>query len=87
MRPDGTEWTELLELSTGTDVVEGAVRCIVPVDIDRTSTLCSYSVPFMDFREERRRLLDWADGKSANDLDAYWADKNAESIDGPPALG
>jgi len=87
VRSDDAEWMGLLALFVGSDVVEGAVRSIVVADIDRTSTSCGYSVPFMDFSDERRRLLEWADGKSADDLDAYWADKNAESIDGLPALG
>jgi hypothetical protein len=87
VRPGDVEWTELLDLFAGSDVVEGAVRSIVLADIDRTSTSCGYSVPFMDFGDERRRLLEWAANKSADDLDAYWADKNAESIDGLPALG
>jgi hypothetical protein len=40
----------------------------------------------MDFTEDRRQLLDRADDKSADDLEAYWADNNAASIDGLPAL-
>jgi hypothetical protein len=86
VRPGDAEWTELIDLFAGSDVVRGAVRSIVVADIDRTSTSCGYSVPFMDFTEDRRQLLDRADNKSADDLAAYWADNNAESIDGLPAL-
>jgi hypothetical protein len=86
VRPGDVEWTELLDLFDGSDVVGGAVRSIVVADVDRASTSCGYSVPFMDFNEERRQLLDRADNKSADDLRAYWADNNAESIDGLPAL-
>jgi hypothetical protein len=86
VRPGDAEWTELLDLFAGSDVVRGAVRSIVVADIDRTSTSCGYSVPFMDFTEDRRQLLDRADDKSADDLEAYWADNNAASIDGLPAL-
>jgi len=86
VRAEDSEWPELLDLFAGSDVLDGAVRCIVLSQIDRTSTSCGYSVPFMKFDGERRRLLEWADGKTDDDLDAYWADKNAESIDGLPAL-
>lgn len=86
VRPGDAEWTELLDLFADSDVVRGAVRSIVVADIDRTSTSCGYSVPFMDFNEERRQLLDRTKDKSADDLQAYWADNNAESIDGLPAL-
>ena len=87
IRPGDDEWTELIDLFTGTDAAEGAVRSIVLARIDRTSTSCGYSVPLMDFGDERRRLLEWADNKSDDELEAYWTDKNAQSIDGLPALG
>jgi hypothetical protein len=86
VRAGDSDWSDLLDLFAGSDVLDGAVRSIVLAQIDRTSTSCGYSVPFMEFDGERRRLLEWADGKSNNDLNAYWADKNAESIDGLPAL-
>jgi len=61
-------------------------RAIIVADIDRTSNSCGYSVPFMDFVEDRERLNDhWAE-KSPDDLDAYWAKKNSASIDGLPAM-
>jgi hypothetical protein len=86
VRSGDSEWSDLLDLFAGSDVLDGAVRSIVLSQIDRTSTSCGYSVPFMEFDSERRRLLEWADGKSDDDLDAYWADKNTESIDGLPAI-
>ena len=87
VRPGDAEWTELLERFADSPVIGGAVRSIIVADIDRTSTSCGYSVPFMDFRAERERLVEWADNKSDDELDAYRAEKNAESIDGLPALG
>lgn len=71
------------ETRTATD---GAVRSIIVADIHRTSTACGFSVPFMDYVEERDRLLDWAQDKTDDDLADYWATKNAVSIDGHPAM-
>lgn len=86
VRAGDPDWTELLDLFAGSDAVGGAVRSIVVADVDRTSTSCGYSVPFMDFTEERTQLLDGAANKSADHLQAYWAANNAESVDGLPAL-
>lgn len=86
VRAGASEWPDLLDLFAGSDVLEGAVRAIVLAQIDRTSMSCGYSVPFMEFDGERRRLLEWAGDKSDDDLDAYWTAKNSESIDGLPAL-
>ncbi len=61
-------------------------RSIVVLEIDRVQTSCGYSVPFMDYREERPTLQQWAARKSDDELAAYWAEKNAVSIDGIPAL-
>jgi hypothetical protein len=87
VRPDDAEWEGLLQWFVGSDVVDGAVRSIVVADIDRTSTSCGYSVPLMDFTGERRTLLERAVDKSDDDLAEYWAEMNAVSIDGLPALG
>ena len=86
VRPGDSEWSDLVEAFAGSDVLDGAVRSIIVADIDRTSTSCGFSVPFMEFDSERRRLLDWAVDRSDDDLREYWETKNAESIDGLPAL-
>lgn len=82
VRPGDSEFDELL---TNFGSFDGA-RSIVVADIDRTSTTCGYSVPFMDFQEERQRLNEHWSNKSDSDLDEYWRAKNAKSIDGLPAL-
>ena len=63
-----------------------AVRSVIVADVTRTSNSCGYSVPKMDFVEDRRTLAKWAENKSDADLTAYWAEKNAVSIDGLPAV-
>ncbi len=84
--PDDAEWPDLYDLYAGSEALNVAPRAIIVVDVDRTSMSCGYSVPFMDFVEDRRRLIEWADSKSDEDVTAYRAGKNAVSIDGLPAL-
>lgn len=61
-------------------------RTIVELDADRIQSSCGYSVPFMTLDEERPTLLQWAQRKGPDGLEAYWADRNATSIDGLAAL-
>lgn len=82
VRPADSEFEELV---AGFPNRSGC-RAIVIVDIDRTSTSCGYSVPFMDFVEDRQRLEDSLSAKSNDELDGYRANKNTTSIDGLPAL-
>lgn len=65
----------------------GGVRAVIVADIDRTSTSCGWSVPFMDYVGERSKLADDFLRMSDDELDGYRAAKNRESIDGLPALG
>ncbi len=61
-------------------------RSIVSVAVERVQTSCGYSIPFMDHREERPTLIQWAERRGPEGLEQYWADRNTESIDGLPAL-
>ncbi|HEY3955573.1 MAG TPA: pyridoxamine 5'-phosphate oxidase family protein [Streptosporangiaceae bacterium] len=62
-------------------------RAIVLADLDRIADSCGYAVPVMDLREERDLLTQWTSRKSTGQLDSYWAERNAVSIDDLPALG
>lgn len=64
----------------------GAVRSIIVLDVERTSTSCGYGVPVMDFVKDRPTLGDWAEARTAEEVRAYQAEKNERSIDGLPAL-
>ena len=66
--------------------VRGAVRSIIVLDVDRTSTACGYGVPMMDYVKDRPTLGDWADAKTEDEVSAYKVQKNTLSIDGLPAL-
>ena len=61
-------------------------RAIIEVEASRISDSCGYAVPLMDFVGDRQRLLDWADTKGTEGLEAYRREKNARSIDGLPAV-
>jgi hypothetical protein len=66
-------------------VTPGA-RSIITVAVDRVQSSCGFAVPFMEAREERPTLRQWAERRDQEALSAYWADRNATSIDGLPAL-
>ena len=61
-------------------------RSIVELALDRIQTSCGYAVPLMDLRGERPTLHQWAARRDDAQLTRYWAEKNARSIDGLPAL-
>jgi hypothetical protein len=65
----------------------GTERSIIVVDVHRIADSCGYAVPVMELKEERDVLDKRNEKKSAAELAAYRAEKNAVSIDGLPALG
>ncbi len=65
----------------------GSERSIIVVEVDRIADSCGYAVPVMEVKAERDVLDRWAQKKSAAELSAYRAERNAVSIDGLPALG
>ena len=73
-------WTQLAAASPS---VPGA-RAVIRLHVDRLSSSCGYSVPFMDLVGERPTLAEWTDRKDPHELAAYQAEKNAVSIDGLP---
>jgi hypothetical protein len=61
-------------------------RTIIELTIDRIQTSCGFSVPFMQFSDERPTLRQWAARREPEQLAEYHATKNTTSIDGLPAL-
>jgi hypothetical protein len=65
-------------------------RTIVRVGVERIADSCGYGVPLMAYEGERPQSRLWAERRLAKDgpraLEDYKAAKNAESIDGLPAL-
>ena len=75
------------ELAARFDPPEHAVRSVVRVEVERIADSCGYSVPLMRFDGKRDQFDKWVD-KQVRDggFDEYIAAKNAESIDGLPAI-
>lgn len=69
----------------GTSRRHGA-RSVITVAVDRVSDSCGYSVPRMDYREERD-ILDLSHAKKSPELmDTYHRERNGASLDGLPGL-
>jgi len=62
------------------------IRSVIVVDVTRVSESCGYSVPRMEFVEDRETLVRWAEKKSDEELVQYRRTKNQKSIEGLPAL-
>jgi len=86
--PGAREWDDLLARfpAAGFGSNEASRRAIIVVDLDRVADSCGYAVPVMELAEERDVLARYDQKKSAAELAAYRAEKNAVSIDGLPAL-
>jgi hypothetical protein len=72
------------------DVLPEQRRTVIRVEVDRVADSCGYGVPLMDHVGERPNSRRWAEGKlrkqGPDALRDYMAERNAESIDGLPAL-
>jgi hypothetical protein len=86
--PGAPDWQELAGRfpATGYGSNRSSQRAIIVVDLDRIADSCGYAVPVMELAQERDLLVRSDEKKSAVQLDAYRAEKNAVSIDGLPAL-
>ena len=80
IHPRDAHWatcTELLPPSVG-------ARQYFRLNIELVQTSCGYAVPFMDYREDRKVLSDWAEKRGTEGIRDYWRDRNQKSIDGLP---
>ncbi len=59
-------------------------RQIFDLAVDLVQTSCGMGVPLFDYRGERDALPRWARDKGEAGLQAYWRDKNQQSLDGRP---
>lgn len=92
MWPGEVEYEELLEHAdfTGLTAVEEARRAIVLVEVERISKSCGYGVPLMEHVGEREHF-DLSKRKRLRHLGpdamrAYQTGRNAQSVDGLPAV-
>lgn len=82
VRPDEAEWDALIgHFGTG----HAGTRAIVVVDVERVADSCGYSVPYLELVGERPLLDDQQRRRPAEEWPAR-VKRNAESIDGLPAL-
>jgi Pyridoxamine 5'-phosphate oxidase len=82
VRPDTGEWDALAgRFGDG----HAGTRAIVVVDVERVADSCGYSVPFMEVVGERPLLDDQHRRRPAEQWPSRVV-RNAESIDGLPAL-
>ncbi len=88
MLPGAVGWDELAEHfpTDGYGSNEASRRAIIVVDLHRIADSCGYAVPVMELTTERDVLVKHDEKKTAAQLAAYRAEKNAVSIDGLPAL-
>ncbi|GAC1563552.1 MAG: pyridoxamine 5'-phosphate oxidase family protein [Herpetosiphon sp.] len=61
-----------------------AVRQIIVADIVRVQTSCGYTVPLMEYKEQRDTSFRWAEAKGSQGLKEYQERENMASIDGLP---
>jgi hypothetical protein len=78
--PRDAEWATLLPLFP---VLPGA-RQVVVVEVDLVQTSCGMAVPLLDFRAEREELNHSMEKRGPEQVQQYWQNRNAQSIDGKP---
>ena len=89
--PDDARFDELLERCAFDEpAIEESRRSIVLVEVTRIADSCGYGVPLMTYEGEREHARKWAEKKmrvgGREAIADYQRKKNAESIDGLPAL-
>lgn len=62
------------------------VRSIIKVAVQRVSDSCGFGVPRYDYAGERDAMVKWAANTGEDGIAAYQAQKNADSLQGLPAL-
>ena len=87
--PGSTAWDQLaahFPAEAGLGTARGNQRAIIDVELHRIADSCGYAVPVMELSHERDVLARWAEKNTPEGLAQYRAEKNAQSIDGLPAL-
>ena len=76
--PTHTDWSILSE---NFSEIPGT-RQIILADIERVQTSCGFGVPYYQHQGRRETLVQWAEKKGREGLQAYWLEKGQVSIDG-----
>ncbi len=64
---------------------KSGARQLFIMDIELVQTSCGFAVPYYEFIEDREALLKWSKQKDDEEIEAYWQEKNQQSIDGFPS--
>jgi hypothetical protein len=80
IHPQDEQWNELI----GYFPDLAGKRQIIDTRVELVQTSCGMSIPFYEFKSERRELDDWARDKGEEGIRDYWKEKNVKSIDGLP---
>jgi hypothetical protein len=83
IRRGSEEYAALLAAEFGNKEPLGA-RQMIRLDFDLVKTSCGYGVPLHEYKGERDTMDRWAEAKGVDGIEAYWREKNRESIDGLP---
>ncbi|MGE0417178.1 MAG: pyridoxamine 5'-phosphate oxidase family protein [Acetobacteraceae bacterium] len=59
-------------------------RQMIVLDVESVQTSCGFSVPLMEFQQDRETLKNWAERKGEDGIRDYWQAKNVRTIDGLP---
>ena len=78
VHPRDEDWESLIAMFPANP----GTRQFYILDIDLVQTSCGFSVPFMDFVEDRKALDVWAEKKGEDGINEYWEEKNRLSLDG-----
>ncbi len=78
--PRDKEWAEYINLFP----ILGGARQIFDISVETVQNSCGMAVPFMEFKEERTELNDWANKQGEEGVKEYWEKKNMLSFDGHP---
>lgn len=76
--PRDQQYHEFIELFPKTP----GARQIIEMEVDLVQTSCGFAVPYMDYKEDRSILKDWAQKQGDKKIEEYWKEKNTKSIDG-----
>lgn len=82
VEPGEDDWDEL----RGRFPEMPGVRSIIRVNVSRVSNACGYAVPLYRHEGDRRTLLEWAEKKGPEGVEAYKDQNNRKSLDGLPGL-
>ncbi|PCJ42711.1 MAG: pyridoxamine 5'-phosphate oxidase [SAR86 cluster bacterium] len=80
LHPRDESWQEYLKLFPETS----GARQLFTMDIELVQTSCGFAVPYYEFKEERKALVLWSKQTGDDGIEAYWEEKNQQSIDGFP---